>query len=181
MRKPPNNGGGYSIDLAEITVPGGVVRVDRCRLGFEHELTLGHYGLPHVDGGKARVERWEDSLGQGLVASIAGRKTALIAYHGWDRLDALVHQGRNAEAEASTVLFASRRRTAKNPPMELMITVMLHKTDDTPWTREELSPLQEVKIMDVTPSGSVLGAEIVLSDHTAYRVDFKDIDGHRSC
>ena len=29
MRKPPNNGVGYIIDLAEITIPGGVIRVDR--------------------------------------------------------------------------------------------------------------------------------------------------------
>jgi hypothetical protein len=34
MRKPPNNGVGYIIDLAEITIPGGVIRVDRTRLVF---------------------------------------------------------------------------------------------------------------------------------------------------
>lgn len=181
MRKPPHNGVGYIIDLAEITVPGGVIRVDRCRLGFEHELTLGHYGLPHTDGVKAKVERFESGKSKGLVSSIAGRKTALIAYNGWDQLDTLVHQGRNAEADESTVLFAYRKRTAKNPAMELMITVMLHKTDDTPWTKEELSPLKTVKIMDVTPSGSVLGAEITLNDNTVYQVDFKDIDGYKSC
>ena len=56
MRKPPNNGVGYIIDLAEITVPGGVIRVDRCRLAFEHELTLGHFGLPHIGGKKAEVQ-----------------------------------------------------------------------------------------------------------------------------
>ena len=181
MRKPPNNGVGYIIDLAEITVPGGVVRVDRCRLGFEHELTLGHYGLPHVNGLKAEIESFENGKCKGLVASIPSRKTAIIAYSGWDRLETLVHQGRNAEAEESTVLFAHRKRTAKNPSMELMITVMLHKTDDAPWTKEELSPLERVKIMDVTPSGSVLGAEITLGDNTTYLVDFKDIDGYKSC
>ena len=57
MRKPPNNGVGYIIDLAEITVPGGVIRVDRCRLAFEHELTLGHFGLPHLGGRKAEVQQ----------------------------------------------------------------------------------------------------------------------------
>jgi hypothetical protein len=31
MRRPPNNGVGYIIDLAEITIPGGVIRVDRTR------------------------------------------------------------------------------------------------------------------------------------------------------
>jgi hypothetical protein len=181
MRKPPNNGVGYIIDLAEITVPGGVIRVDRCRLAFEHELTLGHYGLPHVDGAKAKVRRFGGGDRQGLVASIAGRKTALIAYQGWDRVDPLVHQGRNAEAEESTVLFAQRRRMAKNPPMELMVTVMLHRTDDDDWTDEELSPLRQVSVLEVTPSGSVLGAEITLADGTVRLIDFKDIDGHKSC
>ena len=65
--------------------------------------------------------------------------------------------------------------------MELMITVMLHKTDDVPWTPDELSPLKDIKIMDVTPTRSVLGAEITLSNGTKYSVDFKDLDGYKSC
>jgi hypothetical protein len=181
MRKPPNNGVGYIIDLAEITIPGGVIRVDRCRLAFEHEMTLGHFGLPHMDGKKAEVESIEDDKRKGLIASIPGRKVALLAYNGWDRLETHVETGRNAEAEESTVLYVYRKRTTKNPAMELMITVMLHKTDDTPWTEEELSPIKDIKIMDVTPTGSVLGAELTLSDGTKYSVDFKDIDGYKSC
>jgi hypothetical protein len=35
--------------------------------------------------------------------------------------------------------------------------------------------------MDVTPSGSVLGAEITLADNTKHVIDFKDIDGFKSC
>jgi hypothetical protein len=181
MRKPPNNGIGYIIDLAEITVPGGVIRVDRCRMAFEHELTLGHFGLPHVGGKKAVVQRFEDGIKKVLTASISGRKTALIAYRGWDKVQSLVHHGFNAEADDSTVLFAHRKRTAQNPAMELMISVMLHKTDDTDWTKEELSPLKNIKTMDVTPSGSVIGAEITLADNTRHMIDFKDIDGFKSC
>jgi hypothetical protein len=181
MRKPPYNGVGYIIDLAEITVPGGVVRVDRCRLAFEHEMTLGHFGLPHMDGKAAKVHRLEGDRRMGLVASIPGRKVAFIAYHGWDRLEAMQQSGRNAEAEESTVLYAYRKRTAQNSAMELMITVMLHKTDDTPWSKDALSVLKDIRILDVTPSGSVLGAEITLSDGRMYPVDFKDIDGYKSC
>jgi len=58
---------------------------------------------------------------------------------------------------------------------------MLHKTDDTPWSEGELSVLKDIRILNVTPSGSVLGAEITLSDGTMYTIDFKDIDGHKSC
>jgi hypothetical protein len=106
MRKPPNNGVGYIIDLAEITVPGGVVRVDRCRLAFEHELTLGHFGLPHVGGKSAVVRTFESGSWRGATASIPGRQVAMIAYSGWDELESQVHRGFNAETEESTVLYA---------------------------------------------------------------------------
>jgi hypothetical protein len=181
MRKPPNNGVGYIIDLAEITVPGGVVRIDRCRLAFEHDLTLGHFGLPHLDGRVAKVATFDDETRAVITASIPGRSIALIAYGGWDGLQSMVHRGFNAEGEDSTVLFATRRRTEKNPAMELLITALLHKTDDTGWTAPELCPLKEIRVMEVMPSGSVLGAEVTLADNTTYTVDFKDIDGFKRC
>src|ERR1035438_4741625 len=64
---------------------------------------------------------------------------------------------------------------------ELMITAMLHKTDDTPWTPEELHPVKAIRIMEATPSGSVLGAEITLADNTTHQVDYKNIDGLKNC
>lgn len=181
MRKPPNNGVGYIIDLAEITIPGGVIRVDRTRLAFEHELTLGHFGLPHVGGVKAVVNQFEDGTKRVITASIPGRRIALITYHGWDRLETLVHSNRNAEADESTVIYAYRKRTAKNPAMELMVTVMLHKMDDSEWTEEELSPIRELKISEVTSNWSALGATVTLYNGEEFEVDFKDIDGKRAC
>lgn len=181
MCKPPNNGVGYIIDLAEITIPAGVIRADRCRMAFEHELTLGHYGLPHVGGQKAVVKKIEDGIKQGFTASIPGRQLAFLAYHGWDSVQAQVHRGFNAETDESAVLGAYRKRTAKNPAVELMISVMPHKTDDSAWTAAELAPIKDIKLMDVMPSGSVLGAEITLADGTKHTIDFKDVDGFKSC
>ncbi|MEI6277252.1 MAG: DUF2264 domain-containing protein [Prolixibacteraceae bacterium] len=181
MRKPPNNGVGYIIDLAEITIPGGVIRVDRTRLAFEHELTLGHFGLPHLKGQKAIISHFEDETKKGITAAIPGRRIALIIYRGWDSLESLVHQNRNAEADESTVIYASRKRLAKNPSMELMITVMLHKMDDSEWTDAELSPIKDIKILEVTPAYSALGAMITLNNDETFEIDFKDIDGHRRC
>lgn len=169
MRKPPNNGIGYIIDLAEITIPGGVIRVDRSRLAFEHELTLGHYGLPHIDGKKAVVKQFVAETKKVITASIEGRSLALITYNGWDKVTSLIHRDRNAESDEITVLYAYKKRTSKNPPMELMITVMLHKMDDAEWTEKELSPIKEINIMDVTPSGSPLGAYIVLQNNKKYK------------
>ncbi len=181
MRRPPNNGVGYIIDLAEITIPGGVIRVDRSRLAFEYELTLGHFGLPHINGERALVEQFEEEGRKVITAAIRGRRVALVSYHGWDRVDYTVHRDRNAEADESTVVFVHKKRLQKNPPVELMITVMLHKTDDSEWTREELNPIKEISLMDITPSGSPVGARLVLHDGDEYLLDFKDIDGARTC
>ncbi|MCE1197457.1 MAG: DUF2264 domain-containing protein [Marinilabiliales bacterium] len=181
MRKPPNNGVGYIIDLAEITIPGGVIRVDRTRLAFEYELTLGHFGLPHLKGTPAVVRHFESDGRQVMTASIPGRSVALICYKGWDDLQTLVHPDHNAEADESTVIFAHKKRVAKNPAMELMITALLHKTDDSEWTAEELSPIANFRVQEVTATGSALGTELTLRDGTHYAVDFRDIDGHRRC
>jgi hypothetical protein len=181
MRRPPNNGVGYIIDLAEIPLPGGVIRVDRSRLAFEYELTLGHFGMPHLKGERAVVEQFEFSNRKVITASINGRSVALIAYSGWDSVEYLVHEGRNAEADESTVIFTRKKRLTKNPPMELMISAMLHKTDDSEWTEEELDPVKEIRIMDIMPSMSPLGAEITLRNGEEFIVDFKDIDGKRAC
>jgi len=181
MRKPPNNGVGYIIDLADIIIPGGVIRVDRSRLAFEHELTLGHFGLPHTGGLKAVTEYYGEGEKKVMTASIRGRKIALITYAGWDKLDSIVHSNRNAEAEESTVIYAYRKRTDMNPAMELMISVMLHKNEDREWSDEELSPVRNIKIMDITPAFSPLGTEITLSDGQVYEVYFSEIDGNRRC
>jgi hypothetical protein len=181
MRRPPNNGVGYIIDLADIIIPGGVIRVDRSRMAFEHELTLGHLGMPHLKGERAVVKHFEEDNRKVITASIKGRRTALIIYSGWDGLSSVINTNRNAEADESTVIYAYRKRTAKNPSMELMISVLLHKTDDTEWTPEELSPISKIKIMDVTPASSPLGTEITIHDQQTYKVYFEEIDGNRRC
>ncbi len=179
MRRPPNNGVGYIIDLADIIIPGGIIRVDRSRMAFEHELTLGHFGMPHLDGRPAEVSMFETDGRKVITASVNGRRIALITYSGWDKVGSMTHTDRNAERDDSTVIFATRRRTAKNPAMELMIAVMLHRTDDSDWSAEELDPVTEIRIMDVTPVFSPLGAEITLRDGTLRKIYFEEIDGNR--
>jgi hypothetical protein len=69
----------------------------------------------------------------------------------------------------------------KNPAMELMITAMLHELDDSAWTEEELSPIRDIQLLEISPSGSPLGAIITLSNNEKYEIDFGDIDGKRTC
>ncbi len=179
MRRPPNNGVGYIIDLADIIIPGGVIRVDRSRLAFEYELTLGHFGLPQIKGKKPVVSKFEYDNRKVITAEIEGRRVAMICYRGWDSLETLVHTNRNAEADESTVIFAHKKRLQKNPPMELMVTVLLHRTDNGQWTEDELDPIAAIEEMDITPVLSALGAKITLRNGKTYQVYYDRIDGNR--
>jgi hypothetical protein len=53
--------------------------------------------------------------------------------------------------------------------------------DNNDWSEEELSPIKDIIITDITKTNSVLGASIVIWDDTKYEIDFKDIDGERWC
>jgi len=77
--------------------------------------------------------------------------------------------------------FHLKKRLEKNPPMELMVAVMLHKRDDSEWTADELAPVKAIQVHEVMPSGSPLGAFITLNNGEEYEIDFQDIDGKRSC
>jgi hypothetical protein len=137
--------------------------------------------MPHLDGKKAVINQFEKDGKRVITASIPGRRIALITYHGWDSLQSMVHSDCNAEAAESTVIYAYKKRMTKNPPMELMVSVMLHRMDDEPWTEQELSPVKDIRILDITPGFSALGAIVTLSNDDQYEIDFKDIDGLRTC
>jgi hypothetical protein len=120
-----------------------------------------------VRADKIERQRLRGAIGEGLVdpaAARRGRGKSPI----WNRTF-----GDEFYPEIAGVL--------ENSFQELMITAMLHKTDDADWTEDELSPVRDFQIMDLMPSGSVLGARLTISDGTACTVDFGEIDGYKSC
>lgn len=126
----PNKGGvsrgPERIDLADIPIPSGIIRVDRVRVPYRYELQLGHFALPHLNGNAAIFEK----VGAGLMASIAdGRKLAMIPVHGWDSIKTEVHKGLNPEADESTVIYTERIREKDYSGMEVFVTVLLHRLD----------------------------------------------------
>jgi len=176
----PNKGGinkgSEKIDLAEIIVPGGMVRVDRLRLPYKHEIHLGHYGLPRINGIEAKVSRLSAGGCDAITAAIDGRQVALVACHGWDGVDAMVHEKRHAESDRSTVIYAHRRRDKDYRGMDVLVTVLLHKTTDEPWTEQELSVVKQCELLPWTETGSPCGMRITLTNGTTIEIDYREAD-----
>ena len=176
----PNKGGinkgSEKIDLAEILVAGGMIRVDRLRLPYKHEIHLGHYGLPHLKGAEAKVARLSAGSFDAITASIDGRQTALVACHGWDGVDAMVHQERHPESDQSTVLYAHRRRDRDYRGMDVVVTLLLHKLTNDPWTEEELGIVKSCELIPWTSTGSPCGMRIELANGKTVEIDYRDAE-----
>lgn len=165
------------LDLAEIIAPGGVLQFARNRIYHPHDLTLGHFGLPHIGGVAASVEQFERDGCRALTAHIPGRRLALVAQHGWDELRIETHGGKHPEAEMSTVLTARQTRTKLYPGMNLLVTLLLHRCDDGAWSDDELFPIQSLQLPRWMESGSSCGAHVTLKDGREFAIDFGAIDG----
>jgi len=167
------------IDLADITLPGGVLRVDRLRVAYGNELKLGHFALPHVNGISAEVKQFEAGGKTVLSASIPGRKVALVPIHGWSRCDSVQRKGLNPEAEASTVIYAEHTREADYSGVEVFITVMLHRLDDGEWTEDELMPVKYWEIIPWTDEGYPCAIRLELKDGRIFTIDYRNMNAPR--
>jgi hypothetical protein len=176
IRKEHFLAGSGELDLAEIIIPGGMIRVDRLRMPYPHELHLGHFGLPHT-GSKPHMERREVEGYLSISAAIPDRRLAVTAIRGWDDVKATTHLGLNAEAPDSTVLLATRRRERWFAGLDLLVTIMLHRKDDRDWTGDELMPIRSMEYLPWAPSGSPCGLALVLKSNRNFLVDFRALDG----
>ena len=172
------NKGPERIDLADVIIPGGVIRVDRVRLPYSNDLHLGHYALPHLGGVSAEVQSDHAHGCKVCIASIEGRKVAMTSVYGWTSIQAATHgKGVNAEADASTVLYAERSVDKDYGGMEVLITVMLHRLDGQEWTSDELMPIVAYEILPWAPSGQPCGVRLTLRDGREILIDHGNVEG----
>ncbi len=165
------------VELADIIIPGGVLRVDRISLPFPYQLHLGHYSVPHM-GGKAPSVSIKEKDGR-IQAICRGtlRQVAMVSYWGWEGIDAAEHTGLHPEAEKSTVLYAHRQGDKPYTGMIQTVTLLLHRPDTERWTGEQLDPVQSVELLDIAPSGHPCGANVTFKNGDSFTVDYGNVFG----
>ncbi len=110
-----------AVNLADYTVPYGVMRADKIRL-FKKPvgLTLGAYGFP--DNGTEIITREQEYEGGTARAVILkgkdftgrGRQLAMTIYDGWDSLKTVNSTGTNPDSECSVIVYAETARCEHN-------------------------------------------------------------------
>jgi hypothetical protein len=133
--------------------------------------------LPHVDGSEPTIVDWSVPGRPAFSAHLGSRGLLMTAYRGWEGIRPRVHRGKNAEAETSTVLHACRRCESAVPGVELLVTLMLHRTDGQAWTREAADPIAELCYHECSASGSPAGLTVRFKDGGTRTVDFGVLEG----
>jgi len=168
-----------TVDMATIMIPGGEIRLDRLRRIYLTSVRISHFGLPHIKG-EPVITRTNIAGHASLQAAIPGRQLALTVYQGWSDLAVRSHTGRNPEAARSTVIYATATDRERFAAPDLLVSVLLHRTDDTPWTEDQLQPIESITPLQPGGVTYLTGARVRLKSGKEYRVDFQNIDGTNS-
>lgn len=165
------------VDLADIPIDGGVLRVDRLALPYACEVRLGHYALPQVGGAAEVAHRVVNGRAAIVVAGRDGRSVALVAYHGWDGVAVEPHAGLHPEGVSTVLPYAHLTRAGDHEGMRLVITLMLHRTGGSALADADLDPIADLQVAPWSPGGSPWHVRVTLRSGERYEVDFAEISG----
>ena len=174
-----------AINLADYTVPYGVVRADKIRLFKKPvELTLGAYGFP--DNGTeiiAKEQKYDGGTAHAVILKgkdFTGRKKqlAMTIYDGWDSLKTVNSIGTNPDSERSIVVYAeTARRNHNHYEQAILVSQVITKEDLTDFTEDELFPIQKIIYTDLQSRGGYGPVTIMHKDGTSKTIDFDGIEG----
>lgn len=171
-----------SLDLADFTVPYGVIRADKMKL-FRRPVrfTLGAYGFP--DNGTQIIEKQEGSAKAIILKGrdFTGREKqlAMTIYDGWDEIRYVRSTGTNPDSEKSIVVYASGDKKKQYGGFEpyYMISQVITRESLEDFTEEEIFPIAKIQYTDEAGSGVVGPVKILLKDGTEKVIDFEGLEG----
>ena len=168
-----------SIDMASVMIPNGEIRIDRVRRMDICQVNIGHFSLPHIAGEPAITKREIDGKAS-IQIKIPNRQLAMTLYSGWDRLGIKKITGLNPEAKNASIIHAEMKDKNNFGPVRILISILLHKADDSRWTELELQPIASITPLSLDIPEALAGLLIKLKNGTEHRVEFKAMDGTNS-
>lgn len=184
-----------AINLADFTVPYGIVRADKLRFHRRPvELTLGSYGFP--DNGTERIQKvceYEIHGGKEVRSTKTARavllkgrdaaghekQLAMTIYEGFEMLDCYSSTGTNPDSENSVVVYASLKREKQygyEPYIAISQTITKESCEE--FTEEELFPIAVVEYTDAECCGGYGPVTLLLKNGERKVIDFAGIEGN---
>ncbi|GGF14093.1 DUF2264 domain-containing protein [Hymenobacter cavernae] len=130
------------LSLADITLPNGILRVDKNTGSEVTAVRLGHYALPQLGNQPIKREMRKVRGRQVQLISNGTYQLALVPLSGWETAEAVDAKGLHPASNASTVLDAAATFVPGKEP--IYATLMLWKKAGQKWTDDELVPVKKL-------------------------------------
>lgn len=146
--------------LADIPLPGGVLRIDKVSVPTPTTIRLGHYALPRMD--VIEVEQSLELPGNAVIGN-GKHRLATIPLYGWDNTSVHFTTGLHPASEECALIMNEKAVTGEH----IMVTLHLWKKGNKAFSRKELNPVKDVYVAD-----DLSHVEVTLTDGTVKRVEF---------
>ena len=131
------------IQLADMPLRNGILRVDRVLAGGPVDLRLGHYALPELT---TPLRRWTGRAGGREVQFLDNGQyqLAVVSLRGWDRMETLETSGLHPVARKSGLINLADRWQPGSGADGYYITLLLWKRSGESWTEADLHPIRKL-------------------------------------
>ncbi|OMP30165.1 DUF2264 domain-containing protein [Mangrovimonas sp. DI 80] len=132
-----------TMQLADIPLPNGILRIDLNTTSKPLEMHLGHYALPKLEQDiKYSRKRIDDH--EVFIMDNGAYQLAMVILSGWDNLEFVETTGLHPVSRESCVLNAISQYTPKEDIV--FATLMLWKASGDSWSKEDLVPVKSLKL-----------------------------------
>jgi hypothetical protein len=142
------------MNLADIPLSNGILRIDRNTSTKGVSMRLGHYALPQFD----KEITTEIRKVKGYLVTIIDNgnyQLAMVPLLGWDKSEVISSKGLHPESENSKVINLSNELNINANKSNIYATLMLWKQSGKEFTNKELMPIGKIKF-----SGTVIEIKI---------------------
>jgi len=131
------------MNLADIPLPNGILRIDKNTSSEAIAMRLGHYALPQLDKEITTTTKKVDGK---IVTIIDNGKyqLAMIPLLGWDKAEVVTAKGLHPESETSKVIDVAANFTPNEKKSNIYATLMLWKKSGEKWQKNELNPIKSL-------------------------------------
>ncbi len=129
------------MNLADIPLTNGILRVDKNSSSEAVSMRLGHYALPQLD--KEIITTTKKIDGKIVTIIDNGKyQLAMIPLLGWDKAEVVTAKGLHPESESSKVIDVAANFTPTEKKSNVYAALMLWKKSGEKWQKNELNPVK---------------------------------------
>ena len=128
--------------LVDISLPQGILRVDKMTAPKNYKLRLGHYALPKLNGEITTTKRKVKGYDITIIDN-GEYQLAMVPVLGWSGSEVVASEGLHPQSKYSSVINLTGEYTSEN---EVFITLMLWKKSGEKWSNKELMPFKSFDV-----------------------------------